>query len=542
MKKTLLLILMAVMTVCAFAQSPLRQKATPQLMMQRHAQNPAVAALKAPSKVNIDYDIIYDDPEGERKRYSRSGYCYVEELDGSRHREEQKGQTIDIVFDYDNGFAYLYEPVSGEGGMTWVKASIEGDKLRLPMFQCLYYDDYYEYGYMICRIAVSNGQAMVDLSTTEMTYTMHDDGSISLDGTDGCSAMLGLVYTDDFSWSGFGDYESVYTPFGDAPTFIPDGLSTEEWMYSYVTNGVANNRIVDVATDYADNKIYIAGIHPVMNDHAIVGIIGDDDVVTFAADQFLGEYMGYNLYVGMCSSHPNNKPAVLTQAQMKLNREARILEPIDDFSFFQNAGKTAEVLYFWSFMDQPRFVYFNNDPATPADPAITGFTDSYSEYGYNSINFDIKLQSVDGDILSPDLVKYIVWVKVEGEPEPFVFYPDEYYSLSIDGIDELTEVPYGFYCYARQGYTEIYPGGKIIYIYQIGFDDYGIQTIYYGGGERMTSNIVWLGHGIDGVDTVLAPAADSAQTYDFLGRRISAQQSGLRIVKAADGSSRKVLR
>lgn len=543
MKKALLFIVMAVMAVCAFAQSPVRAIASPQDIMAGHLQSVSKSALKAPAKVDINYNIIYDEPEGDLKRYARYGQCYVEDFYGNRTHEEQMGKTIDIVFDYDNNLAYLYEPISGEGGQTWVKAYIDGDKLRLPMFQCLYFDEYYGYGYMICRIAVSNGQAFVDTKTEEMTYTMHEDGSISLDGTDDCVAMLGLVFTDDFSWAGYGDYETVYKPFTDEPVIIPEGLSQETWMYSYYTNDKFNNRIVTVSPDYDNNKIYIAGMHPGMADHAIVGNIGEDDIVTFPADQYLGHYMGYSLYMGMCT-HEGGKFVRLPEGKMKLNRTARILEVAgDDFSFFQNAGKTTEIIYYWSFMDEPRFAYFNNSPATPADPEITGFTESYSEFGYNSIGFDIKLESTEGEILSPDLIKYIVWVKVDDEPEPFVFYPDEYYSLSLDGIDELVEVPYSFYCYARQGYTEIYPGGYIVYLYQIGFDDYGVQTVYYGGNVRSTSNIVWLSDSEegDGIDTVLAPSAEST-SYDLLGRKINGQQSGLRIVKGADGRAVKVIR
>ena len=533
---------MAVMAVCAFAQNPVRPIASPEQIMARHLQAAAPAALKAPAKA-ISYDVMYDQPEGELKRYSRYGQCYVEDFYGNRTHEEQMGKTIDIVFDYDNGLAYLYEPISGEGGQSWVKAYIEGDKLRLPMFQCLYFDDYYGYGYMLCRIAVSNGQAFVDRNTTDMTYTMHEDGSISLDGTDDCVAMLGIVFTDDYSWAGYGDYETVYIPFNEEPTFIPEELTAETWMYTYYTNDKLNSRIISVALDYDNNKIYVAGIHPGMPDHAIVGIIGEDDIVTFAADQYLGYYMGYSLYMGMCN-HDDGQFVRLAEGKMKLNRTARILETAEDFTFFQNAGKTSEIIYYWSLMDNPRFAYFNNTPATPVDPEITGFTESYSEFGYNSIGFDIKLVSTEGDILSPDLIKYILWVKVDGEPEPFVFYPDEYYSLTLDGIDELTEVPYSFYCYAREGYTEIYPAGYIVYIYQIGFDDYGVQTIYYGGDERSTSNIVWLSDSEkeqDGVNTVLAPAADST-SYDLLGRKLNGQQTGLRIVKGADGQVVKVIR
>lgn len=541
MKKTLLLLVMAVMAICASAQSPVNELATPEQMMSRHADASATSALNAPAKIDPDYDIIYDQPEGELRRYKRYGQSYVEDFYGNRGREDQDGKTINIVFDYDNGMAYLQDPVSGLSNKTWAKAYIEGDQLRVPMFQVLQYDDYMGFGYMLCHLGVIGGTVIVDGETEDMYYTMQEDGSITLDGTDNCSAMLGLVYTNNYEWLGFGDFESVYLPFEDEPLAIPENLTQESWMFSYSNKGAVTNRLVTVATDYENNLVYVAGIHPAMSDHAVVGTIGADDVVTFAADQFLGEYMGYSLYLGMCT-HENEKFVRMPNCKMQLNREARILESADGVSMFQNAGRTTEIIYYWSYMDNPRFAYFNNEPATPVNPEILDFKDTYSEFGYNSIYFDIKLLSTEGEVLSPDLVKYIVWVKVEGEPEPFAFYPDEYYSLSIDGIDELVEVPYSFYCYARQGYTEIYPGGKIVYIYQIGFDDYGVQTIYYGGDTRSTSDIVWLGYKVDGLDTVLAPTNSAAASYDLQGRRIGAQQQGLSIRKGADGHSVKVIR
>lgn len=163
-------------------------------------------------------------------------------------------------------------------------------------------------------------------------------------------------------------------------------------------------------------------------------------------------------------------------------------------------------------LSNPRFAYFNNTPATPVDPEITGFTESYSEFGYNSIGLDFKLSCTDGEILSPDLIKYILWVKVDGEPEPFVFYPGEYYSLTLDGIDELTVIAILYDKTLK----------KVVNCNKTHVEKYDAEGI--------------------SVPVLDAPVAGTSAYYSLDGKLLSAPSKGVTLVRQADGRFIKVMR
>jgi len=71
----------------------------------------------------------------------------------------------------------------------------------------------------------------------------------------------------------------------------------------------------------------------------------------------------------------------------------------------------------------------------------------------------------------------------------------------------------------------------------------GIQSVYYGGGERNVSNIVWN----DGTSTStgirsFVTTDGNARFFDMQGRAVNSTQKGLLIMKSADGKTVKIVR
>ena len=528
MKKTLLTLLLAVMALGASAQSPAG-------LLHHVAASAAAAAPAAADEISISYDVISTQPEGELCRFTRHGSCY--HAPDNYSDLNPAGMTVSVVFDRERGVAYFRDLVMGSDLDTWVKAYIEGDKLRLPMFQCIFNDPAQGYGTMLCRITMDDGQPAVDLGTTDMYYTMHDDGSISLDGTADGAAMLGLVFTDDLQWTKLADYETTFRPFTDEPLLVPDGLSVDRWSIRYYNNNTYWTDFINVATDYANGKIYLVGI--VEADCAVVGTVDEADYVTFAADQFMGESEGRVIYLGVATSG-DYYASLLPEARMKVYRDARYIELVDNFTFFTNRGKVADGKNMLLSMGNPSIYYSYNAQATPVDPCITSFEASYNDCGYNTIGFDIRLLGTEGEILGADDAYYALWVKVNGEPQRYEFQAADYGNVFGNGAGSWSEVNYLARSISPKGYPEVTVGGKLVCLYHAGYDDIGVQTIYYGGYERNVSNIVWMGH-TDGLDSELAPAAEPSARYDLHGRRVGARESGIGIVRDSDGV-RKVIR
>lgn len=529
------------------------------------------AAGKAPRKAEttetpeIDFNIISEQPEGELKTYIRSGGAYTVFF-GYLISTTQGGYAIDIVTAPDGKTVYFKDIVSAVGNNTWVKGTVEGNKIHVPLYQSIAYYAGYDYGLALAKVDCvintdeESGELYADyepdFTATEVTFTINEDKSISLDGTETDNttgmpkAMLSLIWTDDLSWSGYSDYESVYREFNDTPQAMPEGLEVEPWSYLYNDGTYSYGKLIDVAI--SGDKLYLRGISEYDPEGVVMGTIADGKV-TFASDQYLGKDSGYLLYFcgGKFSEeelwddyyeeyYTTYNYTYSPELVLDYDADKKRITSAADGAIIINCGKGADGIDYMATSHQPKFAYFKEVAATPADPEVLMVADYYEDYGYSGIALNIKTEDVDGNFIDPAKLSYIFWVKIDGEAEPFVFYADEYYSFAENDIDELTEVPYYFEAYDMDGNEDITVGGSEVYFYQTGFDDYGVQSVYYGGGERRESNVSWYSV-TSAISNVSAKDAMTVKTvYTIDGKRLDAPRKGINIVKMGDGSVRKV--
>ena len=232
----------------------------------------ATNSRKAPSRV----DVITDQPEGELKTYQRSGGAMYN-FWGYLFTAYQDGGAMQMVFADDGKTVYLKDPISQAVANTWVRAELsdDGKTLTMPLNQFITYFDEVEYGLMTAWVDVTVDEdgyivATPNLDIQEVTFTISDDGTISLDGSSGNvdtfeGSGIGLIYDDDLSWAGYVDWGSVYTPFEATPVELPDGASLEDFSMSYVDSyGNASGEMVKVAM--MDNDVYVQGFSSLVPD------------------------------------------------------------------------------------------------------------------------------------------------------------------------------------------------------------------------------------------------------------------------------------
>ena len=153
--------------------------------------------------------------------------------------------------------------------------------------------------------------------------------------------------------------------------------------------------------------------------------------------------------------------------------------------------------------------------------------------------------------MNQDKVFYTIWVEIDGEKEQFVFDALDYVGFEALGIDQMVEVPVNFVALDAEDYEDIAASASNICIYQTGFDDFGIQTIYYGGGVRAQSNIIWASEKVDEVATTAEELAAGIKTvpnasnkangiYDLQGRKLQKLHKGVNIV-TVKGKTAKIL-
>lgn len=511
--------------------------------------------LVGPDAPKDDTTVIWEQPEGELKIYERQGDAYYT-FWGYLLFASQQGAPMRIVTNGND--VYMENPISQgmvEGG-TWVKGTREGNTIHVPLRQYTYYDEESEFGYFTGVFHLdmvydeweeAEVPTYVLTDQKEITFTVDDQtGTIKLDlksETDPMTLMTdyiyGLAYSYDGSWAQLGDCNTVYVPMNDVATTIPDGAKTETWALMYNDGSYYSATMTNVAI--VGDKMYIAGISPDDPESAIVGTMSDGKV-TFKSDQYQGlgsDFLAYVTFAQFTTEefydewyeewYTEYSYTYIPEYTFNYDASKKLLTPsTDDFVMILNAGKgEGEILALTKYFS-PEFNFFEEVAAKPANPIIYGFNDWFDDYGYNVFSADVILKDVNGKYIDKEKTTYIVWTKLDGVEEPFTFYGDEYVGLNDAlGVDEITEVPYTAVVYDDAGYEDILEGCSYTVLYQSGFDDYGIQTIYYGGGERNTSDIVWLSEATGIKDVADSAKNTSAAMYNMLGQRVNENAKGL---------------
>ena len=251
----------------------------------------AKAQRKAPTK--DDHGIITDPGEGETKYYTRTGTAFYYGS-GSVYNEDQSG--IVTILEAEGGKVYIKDPVSHYAQGVWVEGTRDGNTITVAGAQPLAWNTNYS---TTLSLNWANGQATETGKTFvrgegDITFTVDDEaGTITLDGSNE-DKIIAIFWDDDNSWSGYGDYNSVWTlnteyePASTDPIVLPDGAEVQNW-YAEGTGSAAVPTDVKVA--FVGNEVYISGLTSNFPDAWIKGTL-DGTTVTFSKFQFVGMYSG----------------------------------------------------------------------------------------------------------------------------------------------------------------------------------------------------------------------------------------------------------
>ena len=447
--------------------------------------------------VSSKVTVVSDTPAGTAKTFTRSGESFYS-FWGYLFNAVQDGTIINTVYAEDGKTVWFQDIVSQCAMGTWVSGTIsdDGKTVTVPLGQCLYYYDSYGYGYELGWVKYVDGVSMdTDQSKTEAKFTVGDDGTLTLQDSysdSGTGEYVGLaaVWSDDKSWSGNMDYSTVYTPF-EMPDMVTPPADAEVKLYSmtYGEDDARTGRLVNVVID--GNDVYVQNLNDNLPDPWIKGTISGS-TVTFPTNQFMGMYGNYLIYLVNADTQTGE-----LLGDLVFNYDATTQSFNFDGAMFLNVG-TASV-YYLQYYVKPVFQPFVEVATTPADPSVTAFEEKNRIDGYNYGTFSIPLMDVDGNFIDPAKLYYKIYI--DDDQQVFTFSPDEYPYVT----EEMTEVPYNY----TDGY-DINTGATQIYFYETGFHKIGIQSIYFGQGERRESNIGWYTIQDDG-------SSSAAETKQYFG-------------------------
>ena len=277
-----------------------------------------------------------------------------------------------------------------------------------------------------------------------------------------------------------------------------------------------------IQVGFDGNDVYFSGMNDNCADMWMKGTLSEDGkTVTIPANQYMGGFSFWGLFT--FDYYITAMDETGDFADIVLNWDA------DNFTF-----TTDQTVVLNGYKDEwdPYQTFINvvitkmeEFAATPADPTFESFKIG-EQAGYSKIYAEIPTKDVDGNDLIASNLFYIVWFEKDGVQQPYTFAADLYAE---DFDEDVTEVPYN-----HDGY-DVYKGGEIIYLEDEiaeleSWTKVGIQSVYYGGGERNVSNIVWNdGDVTTGIANVKSDNSKSGIIYDLQGRRVIAPAKGLYI-------------
>lgn len=390
MKKFTFMLMAAFVAVFSYAGVP-AGKALQRLQAPAGTVLQGLGKVQAPRAINqsrsamrkaaSDYVVITSQPEGELKSYVRGGNHYVVQNQSIAYGS-QSG-AIDIVFAADKK-VYFKDIVSGLPFGTWVEGTLsdDGTTITVPLGQNIRYVEQYDACIAIQMIDYESGVGFApNFEKTEATFTIDDEGVISLQGTGFTSSSLGAAWTDDKSIQDYGDYESVYTEYTPNTELVtpPDGLVTED-MPMVGADADQNPIEATVKVGLADGFFYIQGLVQDMPEAWVKGELGDDNTVEIPVT-YLGENEGTHYYATGYNS------GAVAPIYMTYNPETKSLA-VDGYVLFNRSEMSVDFVNYYMGLfigTLPELVTPPAD-ATVAQMPITGvLNDGEAETPFESV-------------------------------------------------------------------------------------------------------------------------------------------------------------
>ena len=169
---------------------------------------------------------VTEQPAGEVRTYQRAGDCLY--VDGQYVTAGTQDGFITLIFADNNivWFKNIFYQVEENFGDSYVYGTLseDGTKITVPMGQSIYWSDYYSADVVLSFGTSSVASNIVwtpDESVTEVVYAI-DGNTITLEGCGGAAPSgsdypqyeyngLGSVWSDDGSFGGYLEWETVFT-------------------------------------------------------------------------------------------------------------------------------------------------------------------------------------------------------------------------------------------------------------------------------------------------------------------------------------------
>ncbi|MCF0218792.1 MAG: hypothetical protein HUK14_03345 [Muribaculaceae bacterium] len=591
MKKFTLLVTAALMALAMTAapvqQKQMRigkqQKAFMELPSAKLTKAAAAHALKSPKLVKAasDNEIIWDQPEGELKYYMQFGRGW-QLYDWSYMFEYEQEGAGEIVY-ADNNEVYLKYGISSFKEMGWVKGSLseDGKKITVKYPQHVFDVEGYDASgklitasVLVSMMAYTDAEGYddfvpVDEAENVVTYTVNEDGSVSMDGSKDFDTVIDpdtgyetvvlpekmltcyYTYTDSKTletfqiWFGYGDIAQSFNPLPSDLIIneYPEGLKFEMWA---LTDAVGKAQPVDVAFD--GDYVYLKNLDE-YNANCIVKGKLEGNKVTFPSKQFFGicdDGYDFVFFFG-CTYGTYYDPdyesevegfIMADKLEMTYDKDTKTLTAPESTGYVVNASPTK--IWYYSSALEPVITY--QDPeslnAAPNDPEFVEYFYA-EEYEQDWFCWVLPNTNVNGSFIDTNMMYYNMYAN----GELYTLSPDVYPYVP----EPVTNIPFGYSDLYNYDIIVEDATGRQYFITYDGLETFGLVMYYLApdgnlyNSQRVTYNIATGEVTKDeaSIDTPSYAEPVSISFYNLQGMKIANPAAGniyIRSVTFKDGT------
>ena len=521
-----------------------------------------------------DSSVVTVEPEGTVKWFSEKSLAYSVGTWGYVDYAVTDGFAKKMVFSEDGRTIWMRNPVCKFPTDTWVKATIEGETITLPMGQVIRLSEAKDGSLDVWTIGAMAMEkewneefqywrtewVPTDLEAITFTYK---DGYITQNEKD---TMLALMCNGEYMVYGDVDIEmSPINPVEDIVRF-PENVEIENWTFSY---GLSTRLGYPVEAAWVGDEVYMRGFWQENPTATIKGTV-KDGVLSFPSQQYIGYInrggIDYFLYFmpcvvgeqGMITYYqPVVEPLVfnidsatgqMTQPIEDMNSALKLMIKGGKFDNFDLTKTTAFLL-----LDNPAIKVMTGDYGMPQAPVLADPCYRYFEgtvMPFVQLSFAIQPFDEEGNALSPSALTYSIWVDDEivtfesGDFPNWEKIPEPMTALPLD-FSNSWGVTYDDNVYNRRVQVP-YPdpekvGAQVIFADPNTGEVKKSQIAYY---YPATKEIKYEYEPGSGSSVGAASTADivGIEYYDMLGGKVGSDFRGLcvKVVTHADGSVKSV--
>lgn len=454
----------------------------------------AGVANAVPDSFSQGYDII-KEAKGTPKLYYKKAAGYYP-ANYQRNYFEIDNAAAKIYF-ADNNEVYFYNIVTYGFFDSYVKGTLDGNRITVDFPQTVYDEVNWGYSYNLCIMKyteddpyATDGWTYTPTDLESVTFLINDDGSITLElpgdeyvsGTKG-EYCLGYMYTDTLGSTGYLDFFQEYTPIEQELAYIPENLETTEYSF-IVDNG---GYFVNVAKD--DNYVYVQGLSNITPQFTIKAKL-ENGMASVPMNQISG-ILGINFMYTKCLEfdEAQEKFILAPDADYVFEVTDNSITAVDPDIYFCFNGSTDAIL------TNGIYIYDNivldkknvTGPMTPQNPYGLAWDEStIAQLHFPSFQFFVSNVSTDGRLMLNENLYYKIYMN----GSLFTFKPNASLYHYPDLEEATTEVPYDFnnnYDIAAFSITE-----REVGLRPEGIETVGVSLLYKDGDTVTESEIVTL--------------------------------------------------